>query len=210
MLTNKPNPNYTVIWHPYILSPEIPPEGVAYRQITQNPYGKSIRPEKLDNAIYQRAKQLNLEINFTKMKQTPNSLDSHRMIKLASRYNQGSEMLDAIFRDYFTMGRDISKKSTLIKIGKKFGYDEIELKTYLNSDENITETLDQNQNAYHLGIHSIPTFIFNQKFLISGAQDRKILERMLDIAEHFSSKINELGINLIHPNFQKEYFTNGG
>ena len=105
------------------------------------------------------------------------------MVKLASQQNQGREMLEALYESYFIMGRNIGDRSVLIDIGTKFGYDSIEVKKYLFSDKDIVETLDQNHSTLRLGISGIPAFIFDDKFSISGAQDNKILLRMLNIAE---------------------------
>ena len=84
---------------------------------------------------------------------------------------------DHLLRDGF------GDRSVLIDIGTKFGYDSIEVKKYLFSDKDIVETLDQNHSTLRLGISGIPAFIFDDKFSISGAQDNKILLRMLNIAE---------------------------
>jgi protein disulfide-isomerase len=105
------------------------------------------------------------------------------MVKLASRVSQGGEMLEALYESYFIMGRNIGDRSVLIDIGTKLGYDSTEVKKYLFSDKDIVETLNQNQSTLRLGISGIPAFIFDDKFSISGAQDNKVLFRMLNIAE---------------------------
>jgi predicted DsbA family dithiol-disulfide isomerase len=121
------------------------------------------------------------------------------MVKLASRQNQGGEMLEALYESYFIMGRNIGDRSVLIDIGTQLGYDSTEVKKYLFSDKDIAETLNQNQSTLRLGISGIPAFIFDDTFSISGAQDNKVLLRMSNIAE---DSIDDATIQNIQPDLK--------
>ena len=183
LVAQKTNLNFEINYHSFFLNPGMPLEGMEYQEYTQKKFGGKLKNENVHNTINQIAKRINLEFDFSRIKQVPNSLDSHRMVKLASQQNQGREMLEALYESYFIMGRNIGDRSVLIDIGTKLGYDSIEVKKYLFSDKDIVETLDQNHSTLRLGISGIPAFIFDDKFSISGAQDNKVLLRMLNIAE---------------------------
>ena len=81
-------------------------------------------------------------------------------------------------------------RSVLIDIAAKLGYDSTEVRQYLYSDTDTLESFTQNQRTLSLGINGIPAFIFDEKFSISGAQDTKILLRMLNITEDNINKSN--------------------
>ena len=170
IIADRPYLNFEVIWHPFLLNPEIPSEGLDYK-------------DHINNAINQTAENLNIKFNFSQIKRTPNTLDSHRIIKFASDQNLSTEILEAIYQNYFLKGADIGDRSILIKIGEEVGLDSTNLQDYLCSDKDVSEILAKNRQVCQLGISGIPTFIFGQNFSISGIQNTKILQRMLTIAD---------------------------
>jgi predicted DsbA family dithiol-disulfide isomerase len=182
--------NFEIIWHTYFLNPGMPLEGMDYEEYMQDKLGENFKIDNLNNTINETAKDLNLKFEFSRIKRAPNSLDSHRMVKLANRINQGAEMLDSLYQNYFMMGRDIGNRSVLIDIATELGYDNNEVRKYLYSKKDTLESFTQNQRTLRLGINGIPAFIFDEKFSISGAQDTKILLRMLNITEDNINKSN--------------------
>ena len=70
----------------------------------------------------------------------------------------------------------------LAGIGKNLGFDIVEFTGYMNSDTDIQLVEDENARAHRLGINGVPAFAFNDKFVISGAQEPQVLARMLDAA----------------------------
>ena len=191
LIDQQQHSNFEINWHSYFLNPGMPPEGMNYKKYMQKKFGEQYKIESLNNTINETAKGLNLKFEFTRIKQAPNSLDSHRMVKLATSKNQGAEMLDSLYQNYFLMGRNIGNRSVLIDIAVKLGYDSTEVRQYLYSDTDTLESLTQNQRTLSLGINGIPAFIFDEKFSISGAQDTKILLRMLNITEDNINKFND-------------------
>ena len=53
---------------------------------------------------------------------------------------------------------------------------------YLNSEEDIDFVYNENTRARRMGINGVPAFVFNEKMVISGAQEPQILARMIDAA----------------------------
>jgi predicted DsbA family dithiol-disulfide isomerase len=189
-LAREPHLNFKIIWHPHILNPEIPLNGVDVADYKNEQLGGIRKYEKLNSTINQMAKSHNIEFNFSKIKRIPNTIDAHRMIKLASRQNLDSEMLESIYQNYFFRGNDIGNKSILIDIGVELGFDSLKLEKYLYSNQDIKKILHENQRGFRSGIDRIPAFIFNQEFSISGIHDIKILKRMLKIAEENSNNLD--------------------
>ena len=54
--------------------------------------------------------------------------------------------------------------------------------THLKSDDGIANIYDANAHAHRLGINGVPSYVFNENMIISGAQDHNVLSRMLDAA----------------------------
>ena len=70
----------------------------------------------------------------------------------------------------------------LTKIGAAHGLDAEDVEAYLESNDNVRLIYDENAHAHRLGINGVPSFAFNDKFVISGAQEPQVLERVLDAA----------------------------
>ena len=82
----------------------------------------------------------------------------------------------------FINGRDIGDLRVLTEIGAANGLDAQEVEAYLNTDADVGAIHDENVRARRLGINGVPSFAFNEKFVISGAQEPQVLARMLDAA----------------------------
>lgn len=205
LIAQKKHLSFEINWHSFFLNPGMPLEGMDYQEYTQKKFGGKLKNEHVFNNINQIAKSFDLEFNFSIIKQIPNSLDSHRMVKLASRQNQAGEMLDALYQSYFVKGRNIGNRSVLIDIAIKLGYDSVDVRDYLYSDKDVVETLNQNHNTLRLGITGIPAFIFDESFSISGIQNNKVLLRLLNISEVNS---HETTIQNIYPSVKGKQDSN--
>jgi predicted DsbA family dithiol-disulfide isomerase len=208
LLDQQKSLNLDINWHTYFLNPGMPPEGIGYEEYMKNKLGQKLKIEKLHDTINQTAKNLDLKFDFTQIKRIPHSLDSHRMVKLANRQNQGGEMLESLYQNYFIMGRNIGNRSVLIEIAEKLGYNSTQVRKYLYSNKDILESLMQNQRTLSSGINGLPVFIFGEKFSISGAQDMKILQRMLNITKGSANIPNNPILQNIIPNSQYKFNSN--
>lgn len=110
-----------------------------------------------------------LSYNLDKIQATSIN-DAHRLLKWAYENNKGKELTEKLFEGYFTLGLNIADHETLINIIKKLALNIDQAKEILatNSYEQAVQ-LDLKE-AYDLGITSVPTFVIDRKYGISGAQ----------------------------------------
>lgn len=100
-----------------------------------------------------------------------NSFNAHRLIQLAKTKNLGDTMEEALFKAHFTDGKNIDDLKTLTDIGVGAGLDAAEVETTLNDANAFADAVTQDEEmAGKLGIRSVPTFVFNNKYGIAGAQ----------------------------------------
>lgn len=137
-------------------------------------YGISLDEAKVNNDnIVNQAKTLGLDYNFDDLVLT-NSFDAHRMIHFAKDYEKNNEMTEALFKAYFTDSKNISDFNVLGDIAKSIGLDKDEVIKILNSDMYKKEVREDEALARSYSITSVPTFIINDKFIISGAQSEEV------------------------------------
>ena len=60
---------------------------------------------------------------FDRIGRTPNTLDAHRLVGLAEKQGVQDTVVEALFRAYFTEGRDISSRQTLLDVVAEAGLD---------------------------------------------------------------------------------------
>ena len=186
LLDNYDSRNFEIHWHPFFINPEIPQEGLNF-----NPYTEKVSTRKnwghFNKLLQKVTGSVNIEFDFSRIKRIPNTVDSHRMIRFANEADKGSEMLEAIYQNYFLLGQDIGERSVLIDIASKLGFDEDQTRKYLFSDQDIINVKEQNQRTTRLGIRTVPAFVINNQFSISGVYNPKILEKTIKIAIDFRS-----------------------
>lgn len=145
-------------------------------------YGMSVEEAKANNdGIVRQAASLGLEYNFDTLILT-NSLDAHRLIHFAKDFNKMEEMTEALFKAYFTDSKNISDIDILGDIAKSAGLNKEEAIKFLNSDKYKNEVREDEALSRNYGITSVPTFVFNDKFKVTGAQPEDVFLMALNKA----------------------------
>ena len=80
-------------------------------------------------------------------------------------------MAEALFHAYFTEGRDVGNKDELIKISSENGLNPKEIKDFFQTNIGHEEVLREEKRAREMNIFSVPTYIFNKKYLLVGGQE---------------------------------------
>ena len=129
---------------------------------------------ELDANIVAVGKQEGIHFNFERMERTPNTLDAHRLIWLADQEGCQDAVVEALFLAYFTDGRDISNRQTLIEVVSDAGLDRQRAEATLSSDEGIDAIKDAGEQARRLRVDSVPFFVINNGITLSGAQPPEV------------------------------------
>lgn len=169
-------------WRPFLLNPEMPPEGIDRTAYLVKKFGSESRVRRIYGAIGEAGQSVEIDFAFERIDKTPNSVDSHRLVRFAHERGLADEVAEALFVEFFINGRDIGDLRVLTEIGAANGLDAKQVEAYLNTDADVDTIHDENVRAHRLGINGVPSFAFNEKFVISGAQEPQVLVRMLDAA----------------------------
>ncbi len=102
-----------------------------------------------------------------------NTLDAHRLMRLAGDEHGPdvqAAVAEALFRAHFAEGRDVGDPDVLVEIGAAAGMDAGRVRAYLASEEGTREVEADIREAHQLGITAVPTFVFQDKYAVQGAQ----------------------------------------
>lgn len=169
-----------VRWHPFQLNPGMPKEGLNRRQYRTAKFGSWEQSLALDAQVMEAGRAEGILFAFDKVERTPNTFDSHRLIRLADQEGVQDAVVEALFQAYFTEGRDMSHTPTLLDVVAEAGLDRGRAEALLRADDGIEAIREAEEQAHALGISGVPFFVVNQAFALSGAQDPSVFLAAFD------------------------------
>lgn len=165
---------------PFELNPHIPEEGTDYHQYLCGKFGSESKFEALTAHVKRIAAREQIVLNTEIQKTYPNTRNAHRVILMARETDKQEDVVEALFRAFFTDGVDLSKKENLIEIAANAGLDRDRVAALLDSNIGKVEIEIAEKELHDLGITSIPLFIINNKSAISGAQSVETFSRAFE------------------------------
>ena len=159
-----------VRWLPFQLNPTMPKEGISRRDYRIKKFGTWERSLELDAQVAAAGEAEGIHFAFDRMERTPNTVDAHRLIWLADKQGVQDAVVEALFLAYFTEGRDISNRTTLIDVVAAAGLDCNRAEAVLKNDEGQDAITDAAELAREFRVESVPFFIIGGKLTLSGAQ----------------------------------------
>lgn len=129
---------------------------------------------ELDANIVSVGKQEGIHFDFDRMERTPNTFDAHRLIWLSNKQGIQDAVVEALFQAYFTQGRDISNRETLIDVVAEAGINRTQAEATLSSDEGVDAFAEADEQILRHRVDSVPFFIVDSKVTLSGAQSPNV------------------------------------
>ena len=172
-------------WRPFLLNPDMPDGGMDRQTYLSTKFGGEHRAERVYDSIRRAGLGNGIDFAFDKIQRTPNSIDSHRLIRFAEKnatQDACEAMMERLFEAYFLEGQDIGDLAVLTEIGVAAGLDREMLSAYLATDEDRAEIYRENAEAHRLGVTGVPCFVLDEKYAIAGAQEPEVLRRMFQTA----------------------------
>ena len=178
-----------VRWRPYQLDPTLPKEGKDRKQYLEEKFGGAAGAEQAYATVRAAGAEEDIPFAFDKIRVSANTLDAHRLIRWASSLGLPAQhqVVELLFKAYFERGCDTGDRQELLSIGRDLDLPYEALDRYLRSETDIDVVYEENARAHRLGISGVPSYLFNGAMMISGAQEPKVLARMIDAAITTSS-----------------------
>jgi predicted DsbA family dithiol-disulfide isomerase len=159
-----------VRWLPFQLNPTMPKQGVSRREYRTRKFGSWERSLELDIQVAAAGKAEGISFAFDRIERTPHTVDAHRLIWLADQRSVQDAVVEALFRAYFTEGRDISNRQTLIDVVADAGLDRGRAEDLLNGDDGLEAIRETDELSRRFRVEGVPFFIVSGKITLSGAQ----------------------------------------
>ena len=182
LLARRPDLDVALNWRPFLLNPDMPRMGMPRLDYLIRKFGTEDRAKRLQTTIAELAAVEGIAFDFTAIKQTPDSVNAHRLVYEAEKVGAADILVMHIFRAHFSEGQDIGNAAVLAALARQAGMDEAAVLAFLEQNEGVELVYAENLRAHRLGINGVPCFIVGGEHAISGAQESEILERLIDLA----------------------------
>lgn len=111
-----------------------------------------------------------------------NTKDAHRLLQLAKERGRQGEMMERLHRAYFTDQDSVFDHESLTRLAAKAGLDSDEAGKVLASEQYSDHVEVDEAMAEALGATSVPLFVIDRRYGISGAQPPEAITEALQRA----------------------------
>jgi predicted DsbA family dithiol-disulfide isomerase len=111
---------------------------------------------------------------------TGNTFAAHQLVHLAGVRGIQDQVIERLYRAYFSEQRSIFDEDSLIELGREAGLDAADARTALRSRAFAEDVKQDVELARKLGISGVPFFVIDGKYGISGAQPSEVFAEALD------------------------------
>lgn len=167
-------------FQPFELNPNMAPEGQDIGEHLAQKYGAA--PEQMAQtreAIRVRGAELGFTFDMGARARIYNTFDAHRLLHWAELEGRQLELKQALFKAYFTDGKNPGDHTVLTNAAADVGLDAARAAQILASDEFAQEVRAQEAFYQGNGIHAVPAVIINERHLIQGGQPVAAFENAL-------------------------------
>lgn len=179
---------FSLEWHPFQLNPDMPAGGMDRRAYLELKFGGRDGAVRAHAPLVEHAAQAGVALNLDLIRTTPNSLDAHRLIHWAGLEGRQTPMVSALFRAYWTEGRDIGDIEVLADIAGEVGLDRAMMLRLLQGDADRDAIRARDAHARARGVSGVPTFVIANRHVVQGAQPTAA---WLEIIDELVEKLKE-------------------
>lgn len=166
-----------VVWRPYELNPDMPEGGRDRKEYRSAKFGSWERSMELDAGTVVAGSPDGVEFRYDLMRRTPNTLAAHRLV-WSTRGDRQDEVVERLFRSYFTEGGDIGDPVVLAGIARASGLTGV-FAAGSGSVEATAAVREQQGRARSLGLTGVPFHLIDRRYRFAGAVPVDELVRLL-------------------------------
>ena len=175
-----PDHPFAIEWHPFQLNPDMPPEGVDKRTYLMARFGDEAKLEQIHQRFRDIAAENGVKMDPDRPQRIPNTLNAHRLIHWAGLEGRQTLMVSALMRAYWVEGRDIGDLDVLADVAAQAGMDRAVVERLLASDADLDVIQKREAHARERGVGAVPTFLIDNKYVVSGAQQPQLWARAIE------------------------------
>ena len=159
-----------MVWLPFDLHPEYPPEGIPRTALIER-YGQEMH-DRLRTAFAAAGLVYNPPPEVV-----PNSRAALRLAELARDSGVYEPVHERLMDAYWGEGQNIGDHEVLRGLAAGVGLAGHEVDALLAGDAQLERVLTSTTQAQSIGVSGIPAWLLERRLLVLGAQPREVFER---------------------------------
>ncbi len=184
-----------VSWYPFQLNPAMPLAGMDIEEYLVSKFGSPDELKPALDKLTEVGKSEGINFNFDKVSRIPNTLNAHRVMKLAETEQVStSDLAEEILKGFFESGLDIGDRDVLSELAMRHGLEYKNISNTLDNDLSRKSVLSQEAQVRQGGVSGVPNFLVNRRLFLVGAQNTVALVNAFDRA-----MFGEISESLVSP-----------
>ncbi|MEH6589631.1 MAG: DsbA family oxidoreductase [Halioglobus sp.] len=170
----------TVRWHPFELNPQMPSQGQDLHEHLVEKYGTTPAQSEAARArLSSLGSALGFTFDYFDGMRMVNTFRAHQLLHWAGEQGRQTELKLALFEAFFSRREDVGNDETLVAVAGRAGLSSDTAAAVL-SDARYAEEVRAEQSVWlDREVHAVPTFVFNEQYMVPGAQDAETFVRIL-------------------------------
>jgi predicted DsbA family dithiol-disulfide isomerase len=165
-----------LVWQPFELNPDMPPEGEPILEHLCRKYGRDTESiDQTQGEMMSLAEDLGLNFRGARERRAHNTFDAHRVLAWAAEQGRETELQLALFDAYFGEALNPSDPAVLREKAEQAGLDGDAAEAIARSDQYADTVRTAERRFMEAGVTAVPGFILDGRYLISGAQPSETL-----------------------------------
>lgn len=167
-------------WQPFELNPLMPREGQNVGEHLAEKYGSTLLQQKeAQQMLVDAGAELGFTFDYFDEMRMSNTFEAHILLEYAKKHGKQTELKMNLTTAFFSRRKDVSDRKVLKKALLEVGLNVEDGMSKLDNENAQNEVKSKESYWKSLGIRSVPSFIFNKKSAIVGAQSIDILKGAL-------------------------------
>ncbi|PTB22293.1 disulfide bond formation protein DsbA [Trinickia symbiotica] len=167
-----------IVMHPFELNPDMAPGGEAIVDYLGKKYGRT--PEQIaETQAMIRERGASVGFKFGERHRVYNTFDGHRLLHWAGIEGKQLPLKQALLQAYHGDGKDPSDHNVLVDAAQAVGLDPTKAREVLEGGDYADEVRAEEEEFRAMGIQSVPSIIFNRRYLLTGGQPADAFEQAI-------------------------------
>ncbi len=168
-------------WHPFELNPQMSEEGENLREHLAAKYGTTPEGSRQARArLTELGAELGFAFNYADDMRMYNTFRAHQLLHWAGTQGRQHALKMALFAAVFTHRRDVNDIEVLAEVAASIGLPRASALAVLTEGHFAEAVREEEAFWTSRGITGVPAMVFDQRYLLVGAQGAATYKRMLE------------------------------
>ncbi len=173
--------NVEIEWKSFQLDPAMDnTEGLSVHEyLGKRKGGTTTDGKQMNDNMSSIAKEIGLHYDFDNAV-INNTIHAHRLLHFAKQHGLQNSLKERIFKAYYTEGKDTANFEVLVLLATEVGLDGTAARAVLVENLFESDVVNDQEEAQQIGVQGVPFYVFNRKYIVSGAQSPETFTQVLN------------------------------